>query len=168
MQRSAPRLGEPTATAVRGTPGTPSPDLRSLLLFLSASTFPPSAARPSSATALPHTPAADGRPSTTLCLPIPHTHVAVRERIHTCPGQRLCQHPFSRGMCRASLHLRLPLWVFQSVGFRREAERKDKWCSGGESHFSRAAFRPPTQSAAHVPPGRGPIAKMPFGYHGDI
>lgn len=110
------------------------------VILLSASTFPLSAARPSSAVAHnpPPTPCTRLAASVHLgtCLLLPHKHPPIRERIHTCPGQLLRQHQVARGMCGVPLHLRLPLGLFRTVGFKGAAEQKDERCSGGEKRFS--------------------------------
>lgn len=107
----APSLGEPAATAVRGPPGSPSPDICSLFLFgfsLSSlsSSLPPLflfqlLVHPQPP---PHL-AADGHPSTQVAASLSLTHVPVSEqRIHTCPGQLPCPHQLARCLCDASLH----------------------------------------------------------------
>lgn len=62
-------------------------------------------------------------------LPVPHKHVPIRERIHTCPERLLCQHQFACGMCKVSPHLHL-FRYFKTVSLLRAAEQRDKRCSG--------------------------------------
>lgn len=121
--RKKGRLEKPTGT-VRGTPGSPPQDPRSFFLSRFSLSSISSALPPLflfqhliHSQPLLHPPSlvADGCPSTRVSrIPLPREHLAIRERIHTCPGQLLCQHQIVSGMCEVSPHLRLPLQVFKT------------------------------------------------------